>query len=128
MPLVTSQSGKFCGSSSESDSSEDELPIRRLPTFSVMLLSSGTETQQQLHRGQSDGIGLPESAEVWQQGPAGQALESEGSMQQLGTTRRIVQQLVSMERQGRKLHTLLLPMDLMERQASQDSQVWPEPA
>ena len=73
-------------------------------------------------------IGLPEPAQAWQQGAAGQALESEASMQQLGTTRRIVQQLVGMERQGRKLHTLLLPTHLLERQASQDSQVWPEPA
>ena len=72
-------------------------------------------------------IELPESAEAWQQGTAGHALESEASMQQLGTTRRIAQQLVGMERQGRKLHTLLLPMHLLERQASQDSQVLHEP-
>ena len=72
-------------------------------------------------------IGLPESAEAWRQGQAGQALESSDDLQQLGTTRRIVQQLGDMERQGRKLHTLLLPTHLLERQASQDSQVWPEP-
>ena len=127
VPLITSQHSRLCSSSSASDSSEDDLPIRSLPAFSTTSFASGAETQQQRHRGRSDVSGLPESAEAWQQGREGQALESEASMQQLGTTRRIVQQLAGMERQGRQLHTLLLPTHLLERQASQDSQVRPEP-